>query len=140
MGVNDCQPLGRTKVKYVHASNYEDPRRNSDENEEFLSESSKRKEAGLFQFKSRKSKSKCTFESLDTIDSRNSVPFAALPDTARASTSSPSGDNEHLHCIFSDEVSTNVSSKNSRVLFTDEVPTEGMDKDGVFSENSAEGF
>ena len=140
MGVNDCQPLGRTKVKYVHASNYEDPRRNSDENEEFLSESSKRKEAGLFQFKSRKGKSKCTFESLDTIDSRNSVPFAALPDTARASTSPPSGDNEHLHCIFSDEVSTNVSSKNSRVLFTDEVPTEGMDEDGVFNENSAEGF
>ena len=101
-------------------------------------------EAGLFQFKSRKGKSKCTFESLDTIDSRKSVPFAALPDTARASTSSPSGDNEHLYCIFSDEVSTNVSSKNSRVLFTDEVvyevPTEGMEEDGVFNENSAEGF
>ena len=124
----------------MRACNYEDPRRNSDENEEFLSESSKRMEAGLFQFKSRKGKSKCTFESLDTIDSRKSVPFAVLPDTARASTSSPSRDNEHLHCIFSDEVSTNVSSKNIRVLFTDEVPTEGMEEDGVFNENSAEGF
>ena len=61
-------------------------------------------------------------------------------DTARASTSSPSGDNEHLNCIFSDEASTNVSSKNSRVLFTDEVPTEGMEENGVFNENFAEGF
>ena len=129
------------KFKYVHASNYEDPRRNSDENEEFLSESSNREEAGLFQFKSRNGKSNCTFDSLNTIDSRKSVPFAALPDTTRASTSSPRGDKEDLHSIFSDEVTTrNASCKNSRVLFTDEVPTEGMEKDGVFNENSAEGF
>ena len=46
MGVNASHPLGGTKVKYVHASNNEDPRRNSDENEVFLGESSKRKEAG----------------------------------------------------------------------------------------------
>ena len=129
MGVNVSHPLGGSKVKYVHASNNEDPRRNSDENEEFLSESSERKEAGLFQFKSRKGKSKCTFDSLDTIDSRKSVPFAALPDTTRASTSSPSGDmKEDLNSIFSDELSTNVSSTNSRVLFSDEVPTEGIEQ------------
>ena len=130
MGVNVSHPLGGTKVKYVHASNYEDSRRNSDENKEFLSESSKRKEGRLFQFKSRKGKSKYTFDSLDTIDSRMSVPFAALPDTTRASTSSPSGDmKEDLNSIFSDELSTNVSSTNSRVLFSDEVPMEGVEQD-----------
>ena len=81
MGVSKFLSSARTKVKYVQASNNEDPRRNSDENEEFWSESSKRKEGELFQFKSRKGKSKCTFDSLDTIESRKSVPFAALPDT-----------------------------------------------------------
>ena len=39
-----------------------------------------------------------------------------------------------------DELSTNVASANSRVLFTDEVPTEGMEQDGFFTENSVEGF
>ena len=96
---------------------------------------SKSNQTGFFhQFKSTKGKSKDTFDSLETIDSRKSVPFAALPDTTRASTSSPSGDKEDLHSIFSDEVSTNVSSKNSRVLFTEELPTEDMDEDGVLTE------
>ena len=140
MGVNVSQPLGGNKIKYIHPHNCEEDPRNFDENEEFLSESSKRKEAGLFQFKSRKCKSKCPLDSLDTIDSRKSVPFAALPVTTRASTSSPSGDNEDLHSIFS-EVSTSVLSKNSRVLFTNEVPTEGMEQDGVFTERGfTEGF
>lgn len=49
--VNVSQRLEGTKVRYVQATYYEDPRRNSEENEEFLSESSKRKEAMLFQFK-----------------------------------------------------------------------------------------
>ena len=35
MGVNVSQPLEGTKIKYVHASSYEDPQRNSGENEEF---------------------------------------------------------------------------------------------------------
>ena len=39
-----------------------------------------------------------------------------------------------------DELSTNVASANSRVLITDEVPTEGMEQDGFFTENSVEGF
>ena len=132
--------MGGTKIKYIHPHNCEEDPRTFDENEEFLSESSKRKEAGLFQFKSRKCKSKCPLDSLDTIDSRKSVPFAAPPVTTRASTSSPSGDNEDLHSIFS-EVSTSVLSKNSRVLFTNEVPTEGMEQDGVFTERGfTEGF
>ena len=115
MGLNVSQPRG-TKFKYVHASNYEDRRRNSEENEEFLSGSSKREKAGFFQFKSRNGKANCTFDSLDTINSRKSVPFAALPDTTRASTSSPSGDKEDLHSIFSDEeTTTNASCKNSVV-------------------------
>ena len=139
MGVNVSQPR-ETKFKYVHACNYEDPRRNSEENEEFLSGSSKREEAGLFQFKSRNGKANCTFYSLDTIDLRKSVPFAALPGTTRASTSSPSGDKEDLHSIFSDEVTTRNASCKNRVLFTDEVPTEGMEQDGVFNKNSAERF
>ena len=55
--------------------------------------------------------------------------------------SSPSGyTKEDLHSIFSNELSTKVSSTNSRVLFSDEVPTEGMEQDGVFTENSAKGF
>ena len=48
IGVNASHPLGGTKVKYVHASNNEDPRRNSDENEESLGESSKRKKLDFF--------------------------------------------------------------------------------------------
>ena len=47
---------------------------------------------------------------------------------------------EDLHSIFSDELSTKVSSTNSRELFSDELPTESMEQDGVFTENSAEGF
>ena len=159
MGVNVSHSQ---RVKYVHAKEYEGVnggQSNFDEREQCLSESSrvggfeenirdgkrlsKSNQTGFFhQFKSRKGKSKDTFDSLDTIDSRKSVPFAALPDTTRASTSSPSGDQEDLHSIFSDEVSSNVSSnyKNSRVLFTEELPTEDMDDDGVFTENSAERF
>lgn len=157
MGVNVSHSQ---RVKYVHAKEYEGVdggQSNFDEREQFLSESSrvggfeenirdgkrlsKSNQTGFFhQFKSRKGKSKDTFDSLDTIDSRKSVPFAALPDTTRASTSSPSGDKKDVHSIFSDEVSTNVSSKNSRVLFTAELPTEDMDEDEVFTENSVEGF
>ena len=157
MGVNVSHPQ---RVKYVQANESEEVdggQSNFDEREQFLSESSrvggfeenirdgkrlsKSNQTGFFhQFKSRKGKSKDTFDSLDTIDSRKSVPFAALPDTTRASTSSPSGDKEDLRSIFSDEVSTNVSSKNSRVLFTAELPTEDMDEDEVFTENSVEGF
>ena len=157
MGVNVSHSQ---RVKYVQAKEYEGVdggQSNFDEREQFLSESSrvggfeenirdgkrfsKSNQTGFFhQFKSRKGKSKDTFDSLDTIDSRKSVPFAALPDTTRASTSSPSGDKEDLYSIFSDKVSTNVSSKNSRVLFTEELPTEDMDDDGVFTENSAERF
>ena len=157
MGVNVSHSQ---RVKYVHAKEYEGVdggQSNFDEREQFLSGSSrvggfeenirdgkrlsKSNQTGVFhQFKSRKGKSKDTFDSLDTIDSRKSVPFAALPDTTRASTSSPSGDNGDLHSIFSDEGSTNVSSKNSRVLFTEELPTEDMDEDGVFTENYAERF
>ena len=157
MGVNVSHSQ---RVKYVQAREYEGVdggQGNFDEREQFLSESSrvggfeenirdgkrlsKSNQTGFFhQFKSRKGKSKDTFDSLNTIDSRKSVPFAALPDTTRASTSSASGDKGDLHSIFSDEVSTNVSSKNSRVLFTEELPTEDMDEDGVFTENSAERF
>ena len=157
MGVNVSHPQ---RVKYVQANESEEVdggQSNFDEREQFLSESSrvggfeenirdgkrlsKSNQTGFFhQFKSRKGKSKDTFDSLDTIDSRKSVPFAALPDTTRASTSSPSGDKEDLRSIFSDEVSTNVSSKNSRVLFTAQLPTEDMDEDEVFTENSVEGF
>ena len=157
MGVNVSHPQ---RVKYVQANESEEVdggQSNFDEREQFLSESSrvggfeenirdgkrlsKSNQTGFFhQFKSRKGKSKDTFDSLDTIDSRKSVPFAALPDTTRASTSSPGGDKEDSHGIFSDEVSTNVSSKNSRVLFTAELPTEDMDEDEVFTENSVEGF
>ena len=39
-----------------------------------------------------------------------------------------------------DELSTNVARANNRVLFTDEVLTEGMEQDGVFTENSVQGF
>ena len=40
-----------------------------------------------------------------------------------------------------DELSTNVASANNRVLFTNEVPTEGMEQDGVFTERGfTEGF
>ena len=42
MGVNVSQPLGGTKVKYIHPHNCEEDPRNFDENEEFLNESSKR--------------------------------------------------------------------------------------------------
>jgi len=57
MGVIVSQPLGGTKFIYIHPHNCEEDPRNFDENEEFLSENSKRKETGLLQFKSRKGKS-----------------------------------------------------------------------------------
>ena len=117
MGVNVSQPLGGTKLIYIRPHNCEEGPRNFDENEEFLSANSKCKDTGLFQFKSGKGKSKDTFDSLDIIDSRKFVPFAALPDTTRASMSSPSGNKEDLHRIFSDEVTTrNASCKSSSVV------------------------
>ena len=144
MGVDVSRPRRGTKVKYIQADDYEGEPSIFDESEQFLSErsqrgnakgrairngksSSKRNETGFFQFKSGKG----TFDSLDTVDSRRSVPFAVLPENnTRASTSSPSGGNEDLQSVCSEEESTVTLEKSGKaVLFLDE-PLDDLEQQG----------
>ena len=144
MGVNVSRPEGRTRLKYIQADD-------SVESEHFLNESSqqerakektirgvksssKRNEPGFFQFKSGKGKTKCTFDSLDSIDSRKSVPFAVLPeDNSEASTSSPSDVNEDMKNVYSVEEAFVTREKSGKVLFFDD-PMHDLEQDEDFSE------
>ena len=149
MGVNVSRPERRNRLKYIQADDY-------DEGEHFFNESSqqesarektirgtnsssKRNEPGFFQLKSGKGKTKCTFDSLDTIDSRKSVPFAVLPENSyQTSTSSPSGDeNEDLKGVFSVEEGIVSGGKGGRVLFVDE-PTDDLEQGEDFAEKCVE--
>ena len=140
MGVNVSRPQRRTKVKYIQANNYDEEPNVFDDSEKFLNESSQQQSAkentmrgaknslkcnqpGFFQLKSGKGRSKCKFDSLDTIDSRKSVPFAALPENnCRASTSSPRGGNEDSRSVHSEEETIFALEKGSKVLYLDEPP------------------
>lgn len=90
MGVSLSRSSERTaEAKYIHSI---DTKESSGENDEFLNQctkgktikgsesTSKRTETAFFQFKTTKSNCWDTFDSLDTIISRKSVPFAVLPD------------------------------------------------------------
>ena len=90
MGVSLSRSSGRTaEAKYIHSI---DTKESNGENDEFLNQrtkgktskgrksASKRTETAFFQFKTTKSNPWDIFDSLDTIVSRKSVPFAALPD------------------------------------------------------------
>ena len=90
MGVSLSRSSGRTaEAKYIHSI---DTKESNGENDEFLNQrtkgktskgrksTSKRTETAFFQFKTTKSNPWDIFDSLDTIVSRKSVPFAALPD------------------------------------------------------------
>ena len=148
MGVNVSRTEGRTKMKYIKADD-------DDEGENFLNESSlqektkgkttrrassssKRIEPGFFQLKSEKGKTRCTFDSLDTIDSRKSVPFAVLPeDNSVASTSSPSDVNEDLKNAYSVEEAIVTREKSGKVLFFDD-PMDDLEQDEGFAEKCLE--
>ena len=132
MGVSVSHPLRRpSKGKYIQTLDGEWDA--LDESEHFLSQSSqqgnngetlrrgkgcsKRNEPGFFQFKGVRGSSRRTFDSLDTIDSRKSVPFAVLPENnTQASASSP--DSTGFMSILSDG-ETITAEKSSKVLYTD---------------------
>lgn len=152
MGVNVSRPEGRTRLKYIQADDYVE----NDEGEHFLNESSqqekakektirgvksssKRNEPGFFQLKSGKGKTKCTFDSLDSIDSRKSVPFAVLPEdnSELASTSSPSDVNEDLKNVYSVEEANATREKSGKVLFFDD-PKDDLEQDEDFAEKCLE--
>ena len=148
MGVNVSRTEGRTKMKYIKADD-------DDEGGNFLNESllqdktkskttrrasssSKRIEPGFFQLKSEKGKTRCTFDSLDTIDSRKSVPFAVLPeDYSEASTSSPSDVNEDMKNVYSVEEAFVTREKSGKVLFFDD-PMDDLEQDEDFAEKCVE--
>ena len=148
MGVNVSRPQRRSKVKYIQ-TDYDGEANVFDESERFLNESSqqeairggksfsKRNEPGFFQFKVGRGKSRCTFDSLDTIDSRKSVPFAVLPaNNTRASTNSRSGENEDLNSDYYDEETIGALGRSGKVLFVDE-PMESLEQGGKSTEKSA---
>ena len=148
MGVNVSRPQRRSKVKYIQ-THYDGEANVFDESERFLNESSqqeairggksfsKRNEPGFFQFKVGRGKSRCTFDSLDTIDSRKSVPFAVLPaNNTRASTSSRSGENEDLNSVYYDEETIGALGRRGKVLFVDE-PMDSLEQGGKSTEKSA---
>ena len=132
MGVSVSHPLRRpSKGKYIQTLDGEWDA--FDEGEHFLSQSSqqennretlhrgkgssKRNEPGFFQFKGVRGSSRRTFDSLDTIDSRKSVPFAVLPENnTQASASAP--DSTGFISILSDG-ETITAEKSSKVLYTD---------------------
>ncbi|KAJ7394782.1 hypothetical protein OS493_000616 [Desmophyllum pertusum] len=144
MGVSISRPLRRSKYT-VHTLDGESSV--FDESEKFLSPSSqqqktntdtlrrskgssKRNEPQFFQLKPVRGKPMYAFDSLDTIESRKSVPFAVLPeDNTRASTSSPDGEGELISVHSNEETIT--LEKSDKLLFLDEVV------DDLEDENSA---
>lgn len=134
MGVSVSRPLRRSKYT-VHTLDGESSV--FDESEKFLSPSSqqqktntdtlrgskgssKRNEPQFFQLKPVRGKPRYAFDSLDTIESRKSVPFAVLPeDNTRASTSSPDGEGELISVHSNEETIT--LEKSGKLLFLDEV-------------------
>ena len=146
MGVNVSRP---ERLKYIQEDDY-------DEGEHFLNEgsqqerakettvrgtksSSKRNEPGFFQLKSGKGKTKHTFDSLDTIDSRKSVPFAVLPENSNQTPTSSlcGGENEDSKCVYSVEEGIVSGGKGGRVLFVDE-PTDDLEQGEDFAKNCME--
>jgi len=136
MGVSVSRPLRRTtKAKYIIT--LDGGSSEFDGTEEFFSHSlhldnnkgetsegskgfSKRNEAGCLKFKETRGNSGCPFDSLDTIDSRKSVPFAVLPENnTQSSTRSPNGEGG-FSSAQSDDKTVSVE-KSSKVLFYDDV-------------------
>ena len=136
MGVSVSRPQRRTtKAKYILTL---DGRSSEfDETEEFFSHMlhqknnkgetsrggkgfSKRNETGCLQFKGTRGNSGSPFDSLDTIDSRKSIPFAVLPENnTQTSTNSPNGVGGF--CSVQSDDKTSSVEKSSKLLFLDEV-------------------
>ena len=139
MGVSVSQPLRRTtKAKYILT-----PNGGSSEfegTEEFFSHQenkkgetsrcskgfSKRNEAGCLQFKGARGNSGCPFDSLDTIDSRKSVPFAVLPDNNTQPLSRPPNGEGTFVSVHSDG-----ETWDGKVLFHDDVEDDLEDESSV---------
>jgi len=137
MGVSVSRPLRKTtKAKYILT--FDGGSNEFDGTEEFFShnlhqqdnrgetsrggkEFSKWNEAGCLQFKGTKGSSGCPFDSLDTIDSRKSVPFAVLPENnAQSLTRSPSNGEGGFSNAQSDDKTISVK-KSSKLSFHDDL-------------------
>ena len=144
MGVSVSRPQRRiTKAKYILT--VDGGSSEFDETEEYFSLHlknnkgetsrggkgiSKRNETGCLQFKGTRGNSGSPFDSLDTIDSRKSIPFAVLPENnTQSSTNSPNGEGGFSN-VQSDDKTISVE-KSSKVLFLDEV------EDDLENESSA---
>ena len=146
MGVSVSSPVRRTtKTKYiltldegssefdgteVFSSHSLHQKNNKGESSRGGKGFSKRNETGCLQFKGTRGNSESPFDSLETIDSRKSVPFAVLPENnSQSSTNSPNGAGD-LSSVQSDDKTVSVE-KGSKVVFHDEV------EDGLEDESSA---
>jgi len=137
MGVSVSRPLRRTtKAKYIltldggstefdgteelfsHNLRQQDNRGETSRGSKGFS---KRNEEGCLQFKGTKGSSGCPFDSLDTIDSRKSVPFAVLPENnAQSSTRSPSNGEGGISTSQSGDKTISVE-KSSKSSFHDDL-------------------
>lgn len=144
MGVSVSHPLRRTaKAKYILtldglSSEFDGTEQFShsslqDNNKGETSRGgkgfSKRNEAGCLQIKGTRGNSGCPFDSLDTIDSRKSVPFAVLPENnTQPSSRSPNGEGA-FGSVHSDGETISVDrSANGKVLFHDDAEDELEDE------------
>lgn len=149
MGVSVSRPLRRTtKAKYILT--LDGGSSEFDGTEDFLSRSlhqdnnkgetsrgsksfSKRNEAGCLQFKETRGNSGCPFDSLDTIESRKSVPFAVLPENnTQSSTRSPNGEGGFSSAQSDDKIIS--VEKSSKVLFYDDVEDDLEDESSARKE------
>ena len=144
MGVSVSHPLRRTtKAKYILT--FDGGSSESDGTKQFFSHQehnkgetsrgskgfSKRNEAGFLQFKGTRGNPGCPFDSLDTIDSRKSVPFAVLPQNNTQPSSRPPSGEGAFTSVHSD-VETISVDRSGKVLLHDDA-----EDDSVEDENSA---
>ena len=136
MGVSVSRPVRRTtKAKYIltldggssefdgtetFSSHSLHQKNNKGETSRGGKGFSKRNETGCLQFKGTRSNSGSPFDSLETIDSRKSVPFAVLPENNCQSSTNSSNGVGGFSSVQSDD-KTISAEKSSKVLFHDEV-------------------
>ena len=151
MGVSVSRPVRRTtKAKYIltldggssefdgteaFSSHSLHQKNNKGETSRGGKGFSKRNETGCLQFKGTRSNSESPFDSLETIDSRKSVPFAVLPESnSQSSTNSPNRAGGFIS-VQSDDKTISVE-KSSKVVFHDEVEDDLEDESSVRKERN----